>query len=436
MFGDLLNFNPSGLIKYLKNTFWLLIEQVLRIISAIFVGIWVARFLGPEQFGLLSYVLAFTAIFKAVARLGLESPFCVKELSDANDNAAVMGTLFWLRFMGSTIIFLLVFTILQITENDFYTKIYILIITGGFLFLNFDVIQFFFESKVQGKIISICKISELILIVCLKIFLILINADLIYFVIVYIIESALIATFFIFAYFKNGNKFFLSNFNPALATSFLKNSWPLIITSISVILFMQIDKVMIKHLLSDYYAGIYSAGVKFPEATGFLPMVVATSLFPAILHSKKDSNRAYQERLQKFYFLMTWMGISLFLVFLFSANFLISFYGTEYSSAKDILIVYSFSLIFLFQWVARGRWIIAENLQSISFYYMLYGAIINIILNYFLILKLGIIGAAISTIISQACITIAIPLFFRRMRGSTIMLLKSFFSWRVKDESL
>ena len=427
MFGDLLNFNPSGFIKYLKNTFWLLIEQVLRIISAIFIGIWVARFLGPEQFGLLSYVLAFTAIFRAVARLGLESPFCVKELSNARDYAIVMGTLFWLRQIGYALIFLLVFTILQITENDFHTKLYILIITGGFLFLNFDVIQFYFESKVQGKLISLCKISELLLIVCLKIYLILINAELIYFIIVYVIESALIALFFIFAYLKNYNKIFLFHFDLELAKSFIKNSWPLIISSISAFLLMHIDKVMVKQMLSDYSAGIYAAGIKFPQAIGFLPMVLAASLFPAILNSKKASYYAYQERLQKFYFLMTWMGIFLFLLFFFSANFLVSFYGAEYYTARDILIIYSFSVIFLFQWIARGRWIIAENLQAITFYFMICGAVINIILNYFLILHLGISGAAISTVISQILITLVIPLFFKKIRGSTVMLFKSFF---------
>ena len=154
----------------------------------------------------------------------------VKELSSTRDHVIVMGTLFWLRLIGSTLIFLLVFTILQTTENDFYTKLYILIITGGFLFVNFDVIQFYFESKVQGKLISICKMSELILIVCLKIYLILINAELIYFVIVYVIEAALIAFFFIFAYWKNYKNNFLFHFDLDLAKSFLKNSWPLIIS--------------------------------------------------------------------------------------------------------------------------------------------------------------------------------------------------------------
>ena len=118
---------------------------------------------------------------------------------------------------------------------------------------------------------------------------------------------------------------------------------------------------------------------------------------------------------------------SIFTIFFLSANFLVSFYGAEYYTARDILIIYSFSVIFLFQWIARGRWIIAENLQAITFYFMICGAVINIILNYFLILHLGISGAAISTVISQILITLVIPLFFKKIRGSTVMLFKSFF---------
>lgn len=63
--------NHAGFIRYFKNTCWMMGEQFLRIIAGVFVGIWVARYLGPEQFGLFSYVLAFTAIFGGIAKLGL-----------------------------------------------------------------------------------------------------------------------------------------------------------------------------------------------------------------------------------------------------------------------------------------------------------------------------------------------------------------------------
>ena len=63
----------QSVMKYVKSSLWMLAEYGLRIVSAIFVSIYVARYLGPEQFGLLSYSLAIVAIFMAVSRLGMES---------------------------------------------------------------------------------------------------------------------------------------------------------------------------------------------------------------------------------------------------------------------------------------------------------------------------------------------------------------------------
>jgi len=194
---------------------------------------------------------------------------------------------------------------------------------------------------------------------------------------------------------------------------------------------MQIDKVMIKELLGGYEVGLYTAGVKFPEAVGFLPMFLATSLFPAILNSRNNSEKLYRQRLQKFYFSMTWIAIALVVFFVMVSDVLVGFYGYQYLAANDVLIVYSISLIFLFQWIARGRWVLAENLQSLTFYYMAVGAAINIMLNLVLIKKYGVVGAAWATVITQFFITLIIPLFFDKMRDSTLMLYKSYITWKI-----
>lgn len=69
----------QGFRRYAANTSWMMAEQMLRIIAGLLVGIWVARYLGPQQFGLFSYVLAFTAIFGGIAKLGLDG-IMVREL--------------------------------------------------------------------------------------------------------------------------------------------------------------------------------------------------------------------------------------------------------------------------------------------------------------------------------------------------------------------
>lgn len=71
--------NHQGFMRYFANTSWLFGEKILRIIVGLFVGIWVARYLGPERFGLFSYAQSFVGLFSAIATLGLDG-IVVREL--------------------------------------------------------------------------------------------------------------------------------------------------------------------------------------------------------------------------------------------------------------------------------------------------------------------------------------------------------------------
>ena len=127
---------------------------------------------------------------------------------------------------------------------------------------------------------------------------------------------------------------------------------------------------------------------------------------------------------------MTWFALLIvFFMFVF-ADKLISFYGEEYGEASSILKIYCFSLIFIFQWVARGRWVLAENLQFLSSKFMLIGAFMNVVLNYFLINEYGIYGAAYATLVTQLLITLILPLYPNKTRYATLMLYKSFYTWK------
>ena len=77
----------EGFLKYFKNTSWLLFDKILRIITALFIGVWVGRYLGPEKFGIFSYVHSYIGIFTAIAALGLDSVIVheiVKDLKNIN----------------------------------------------------------------------------------------------------------------------------------------------------------------------------------------------------------------------------------------------------------------------------------------------------------------------------------------------------------------
>jgi O-antigen/teichoic acid export membrane protein len=181
----------------------------------------------------------------------------------------------------------------------------------------------------------------------------------------------------------------------------LRDSWPLIFGSIAASIYMRIDQVMIKEMLDAEAVGQYAAAVRLSEAWYFIPVVISASLFPAIINAKKVSEKLYYERLQKLYDLMVWTALAIAIPMTFMSDWIVELlYGEKYYQAGSVLMIHIWAGVFVFLGVASGKWLLNENLQKIAFYRTFYGMLINISLNYLLIPKFGIIGAAISTTIS------------------------------------
>lgn len=409
--------NHQGFLKYLKNTSWMMAEQLLRIIAGLFVGIWVARYLGPEQFGIFSYAIAFTAIFAGIAKLGLDG-VVVRELVNHPDKGdAYLGTAFWLKIVGAVIVMGCMALIIPFTSNDSTTNLFIFIIAAGLIFQSFEVVEFYFQSQVMAKIISICKVTQLAISSCVKVYLVLTQADLIWFVLVTLFDSLSLAFSYFIAYKIRENLIFFKTFQINIAIELLKSSWPLIFSSIVVMIYMRSDQIMIKHMIGEYEVGIYSAAVRLSEAFYFIPVLLSASLFPALLNAKKQSEEQYRQRLQRLYTFMVWCAISIALPITFIGNWIVLIlFGQDYQEAGEVLIIHIWASIFVFLGVASGKWLLAENLALIAFSRTLVGAIINVILNFILIPKYGVSGAAFATLVSQIFAALIYDLIHKRTR--------------------
>ena len=102
-------------------------------------------------------------------------------------------------------------------------------------------------------------------------------------------------------------------------------------------------------------------------------------------------------------------------------------YGAEYSGASSALKVLIWSEVFSMIGVARGIWIVSENKNKYVKYYLFYGVIVNVVLNWFLIPKLGIVGAGVATLITQIVTSLIAPLLFKETRIHTKYVLEAFF---------
>lgn len=403
-------------------------QQFLRIIAGLFVGIWVARYLGPEQFGLFSYVLAFTAIFAGIAQLGLNGIMVRELVNHPEKRDTYLGTAFWLKIIGAFIVMGLMAAIVPFTSNDATTNLFIFIIAAGLVFQSFEVVEFYFQSQVHAKIVSICKVIQLTLSSLIKIYLVLTEAELILFVLVTAFDAFSLAISYFIAYQLRKNAAFYKHFELSIAKQLLKDSWPLIISAIVVMIYMRIDQVMIKEMLGEYEVGIYSAAVRLSEAFYFIPTLITASLFPAILNAKNQSKELYKQRLQRLYTFMVWFAIAIALPMTFLSDWLIlQLFGQAYQEAGQVLMIHIWAAVFVFLGVSFSKYLLAENLTKIAFQRTLLGAVSNVLLNLWLIPIYGVAGAAMATLLAQFIANVGYDPFDKRLHQQLKMKTKAFF---------
>ncbi|MBN4003548.1 flippase [Nostoc sp. LPT] len=394
----------SGLRAVIANTGWLFADRILRMGASLVVGVWVARYLGVQQYGLFNYALAFVALFSPIFTLGLDDVVVRHLVRQSSNKEEILGTTFWLKFLGGIAsVLLAVSTMFFLGEHE-ALKIWLVTILGVVgIFRASDTIELWFQSQVQSKYTVIAKNTAFLLNTVIKITLILTKAPLLAFALVTLAEFAMSAIGLLIVYQVKGSSLWLWRWSFASAKTLMKESLPLIFSGFAIMIFMRIDQVMLGQMIGDSEVGVYSAAVRISEIWYFIPGAIVSSVAPAIYAAKEKSESLYYQRIGQLLSLMTCisLGIALPMSF-FSDKIIIVMFGSGYAEAGAILAVHIWTSLFVFMGLATSPWFIAEGLNHVSLGKTLFGAILNIILNLLLIPKYAGLGAAIATIISQA----------------------------------
>jgi len=416
----------QGFKRYFANTSWLMGHRVLSTVVALFVGVYVARYLGPERFGLLSYAASLVGLFTALATLGLDG-IMVRELVKAPKRRdELLGTAFWLKAGGAILMWVGIAAVIPFTHNDTQTNILIIIIAVAVIFQAFNVIDFNYQAEVISKYVVYAQFVQLAISSVTKLVFIAIQAPLVWFACVFLLDAIVSAVGLTAVYLQTTGKMWYWKWKWQTAKELLRDSWPLILSGMVISIYMKIDQVMIKEMLGAEEVGIYAAAVRLSEAWYFIPMAITSSVFPAIINAKKQSEELYYQRLQKLYDLMVWLAVAIALPTTFLAPWVIRvLYGDAFSPAAEVLSIHIWAGVFVFLGVASSQYLIAENYTRISFYRTFIGAIINVILNIILIPKYGVNGAASATLISYFAATFSMG-FIAKTKRQVVLMLKSF----------
>jgi len=420
--------NHQGFMKYFKNTSWLFAEKILRMVVGLFVGIWVARYLGPEQFGLLSYVLAFVGLFAPLGKLGFDGIVSRDIAKNESDIDELISTTILFKFLGSFVIVALTSAYMYLTkEQDIYFYLSI-VLSMVFVVKAYEIMEFYFRAKVKAKYISIANSIAIVASSLLKVAFILSEFSLIYFALANLFE-AVVAVILLFVYFKKEpNSIKLAKIKFTRGLELIKESWPLIFSGFFALVYLNIDQVMIEEILGSYDVGQYSAAVRISSVWYFIPLTIGWSVQTAIVNAKKHSEKQYYERLQMLFTLMALMAYVLIVpVSFFSDEIIALLFGEAYSLAGGVLALHIIASLFVFVGSPRGLWVINESYLKFDLFSNIGAGVLNVLLNLFLIPKYGIIGAAWSTLISYGFTYVFSGFLFVPAKKVALMQLKSIF---------
>lgn len=405
----------KSFLKYFKNTSWLFVEQVITMGISFVVYALIADYLGPAGLGILSYGQSFGAFMVVLARLGLDS-IVVRNLVKSPESTEVyLGTAFIIKLVSSILSLGILAIFLFLASNPIFSEIIIhepiknyviLLIGAGTIFQAFNVIDFFFQSKVQVRHGVRVRLVQFCISTLLRLLIIFFwKGSVLSFAIVLLLNEVLIAAGLIFTYQLKFGSLTAWRFDKKIALELVRDSWPLVLSAFAAIFYMKIDVVMITNMLGNKASGIYSVSARLTEIWYVIPSVITNSLFPAIVNARNKDRKLYKTRVQSLYDLMLILALGVALPTVLLGDWLdwgiVRIFGTEYSQVADILRVQIWSSVFVFLGVASNYWLLTENLQRIGLYRILMGAVVNVALNWVLLPHMGIMGAAIATLISQ-----------------------------------
>lgn len=393
----------SSLTVILRNSGWLLFDKFFRLTLGVLIGAWMARYLGPAEFGELAYVLAYIAFFQSAAVLGLDG-ILVREIAKNTKRAnALLGTAFAIRLgMGAICWLAAVCGMAWQHGIDDRSVILTALAGGSLIFQAADTVDLWFQSQSQSRRTVLAKSLAYIASNGIKILLIVNGAPLTAFAAVMAFDGLAAAAGLALAYHLapcEGRWGHTAN----TAKLLLKESWPLILSGLSIMVYMRIDQIMIKEMLGAKQLGIYTAVLPIATVWQFIPIILNSSLAPFVARKKEESEDAYWRTLGnifKAYSMIAWLVCIFTVVF---ANTVIDMlYGIQYEQGAKILSIYVFTNIFISLGVAQGLWVLNDKRAGVGLFNTMVGAIVSVVGNLIFIPKFGLTGAAVTSVVAMA----------------------------------
>lgn len=411
--------------KVAKNAGWIIGIQLVKSVLGLVISMLTARFLGPSNFGVINYASSIVAFVAPIMQLGLTGVLVQEIVDNPQKDGEILGTSITLSFISSIICIVGVFSFVSIVNRGESETIVVCTLYSILLiFQALEMMIYWFQAKLLSKYSSMISLMAYIGVSAYKIYLLATSKSIYWFSVSNALDYMMIAIGLFIAYHRLGG----TRLSFSLSTAkriFLKSRY-YIVSNMMVTIFAQTDKIMLKLMIDDTATGYYSAAVACAGMTSFVFTAIIDSFRPLIFDCKKNNEEQYEKNMCRLYGIVIYLSLlqSLF-ISLFAGLIIHILYGSAYALAGAPLRLIVWYTTFSYLGSVRNIWILAENKQKYLWIINLSGALMNVVLNYFLIPIIGTMGAALASLITQFFTNVLLGFVIRPIRYANTLMLRS-----------
>lgn len=436
-----------NLRKVSINSAWLLLEKIVRSVMTIFVGALVVKQLGPEQYGQIAYVVAIVSLFQSIASLGLEGVL-VREILiiDATNKNGLIGNksndgkmsiknefakintqllisaAFSVRLLVGVVLLILSIIVVGLLKEWSQNAIILTILMGGpLVFQASDIFDLWNQSRLNSKLTAILKILSYILSNSFRIYLISIDAAMVWFAAAFFVEASVVGIGLYLAFTHDNKLQYNIKIQTKIIRNLIKETWPVSIASLAAAVYTRFDQISLEHYLGTVDLGVYSAALLFATASYFLPGIICASIMPEAVKAKRINYNKYLKIMRYTYSILLFISLSIFAITYVAADLIFSiFYSVDFAEGIAVLKLYALTNIPVYIGVAHGIWMVNDKKLIVSVYRAILGAVTAIVLCLLFVPEYGMTGAVYSTISALIVSDIIVPVvmnlqFFRSL---------------------
>lgn len=412
--------------KEAKNASWLIGGKIAQMVLSFFVSILTARYLGPGNYGIISYVNAYVAFFTSLCTLGINAVIIKDFVEKPQEQGKTIGTTLAMRFVSSFLSAVMIVCIVNVADRGEPTTIVVAVLCSiSLLFQVFDTFNYWFQSRYESKVTSIATFIAYAATALYRIVLLALQKDVVWFAFATAVDYMVLGAILLYFYKKNNG--------PRLSISIEKGknllgrSYHYILSGMMVAVYGQTDKFMLKQMLDETSVGFYSLASTVNLMWVFVLQAIIDSLNPTIMRLYEKNREQFNRKNRQLYAIVIYVSMAAAICFVLFAPLIIKIlYGNAYMPAVGPLRIITWYTIFSYLGVARNAWIVCENQQKYLKYMYLSAAVINVVLNYFMIPIWGASGAAMASLLTEISTSIILPYFIKDMRPNIKLIGEAF----------